>query len=175
MNTSASKVFFLPQLVLKFFRDLDQFRPRITTTAESLGCDLSFANEKNKAFFALEFLEQRFLRQFLFELSKLCHLTSLLLIHDGVYFSPPVAAETVQLAASIASEFLSIPPLEMKHKCLQQEWYRTFGHLERIQTLAPCPKKKCKRAFSELAHSAPHLPAHSGSSLWGGSKTTLPP
>ena len=66
--------------------------------------------------------------------------------NDGIYFSPPAPAETVQLAASLAAGLLVMPPLEMKYINLQQEWHRTYGHLERIQSLAPCPKKWSKRS-----------------------------
>ena len=149
LNTSAenaislikSKTLFPPQVVLQFFRQLEEHRPTIISKAEHLGCDLSFTTNKNVAFFALEYLEQRVLRHFLFELSKLCDLTSIVMVHDGIYFSPPAPAETVQLAASLAAGLLTMPPLEMKYINLQQEWHRTYGYWNAFNPLPHAQRK----------------------------------
>ena len=80
-----TKTFFPPVSVLDFFRKLDTLRPLLIEAAFQRGCDLSFADERNRAFSALEYLEQRYLRHFLHELNQLLHLRSVILVHDGFY------------------------------------------------------------------------------------------
>ena len=93
LNTSAENAIrlikthtlFPPADVLNFFRKLDTLRPLLADAALRHGCDLSLAEAKNRAFFALEFLEQRYLRHLLQELNQLIALQSLVLVHDGFY------------------------------------------------------------------------------------------
>ena len=95
LNTSAENAirlvrahtFFPPATVFDFFRKLEALRPLLVEAALSKGCELSFAEERNKAFFALEYFEQCYLRNLLHELNQILQLQSVILVHDGFYSS----------------------------------------------------------------------------------------
>ena len=128
--------------MLRFFRDLDSHRAAVLVAAETHGCDLSNTTARNKAFFALEFLEQRYIRQVLIELSRDNVLTSMILVHDGIYFAPATRPEVVLDAAERASKSLSLPTFELKYRDLSNEWRREFGHISRSCALLPNPAKR---------------------------------
>ena len=66
--------------------------------------------KKNRAFFALEFLEQRYLRHLLQELNQLINLKSVVLVHDGFYQGVS-ALEGLKLYIFSACSFFSLTHL----------------------------------------------------------------
>ena len=58
-----SKTIFHHTLATNIFRDLDRRRAKIVNAAFEHGCDFAFAHDRSQVFFALEFLEQRYLRK----------------------------------------------------------------------------------------------------------------
>jgi hypothetical protein len=71
-------------------------------------------------------------------------LQSVILVHDGFYFSPRITAENVQLAANLASRATGLPPFELKCQNLEAEWRRNFSILEKMQTINHSAAKRRK-------------------------------
>jgi hypothetical protein len=139
---------------LDFFRKLEARRSLLIAAAIDKGCNLSFATTRNTAFFALEYLEQRYLRNLLHELNQVLQLQSVILVHDGFYFSPKTSVENVQLAANLASRATGLPPFELKCRNLSAEWHRNFSILERMQTINHSAAKKRKSEGNQVRSSS---------------------
>jgi hypothetical protein len=140
LNTSADKVIrsilaktlFPPQQVLQLLRQLEELRPNLLSTAQRLGFDGRFTDPHNINYFALEYLEQIYIRQFLEVLGIRQNLNSVVLVHDGLYFSPPAPAEEIALISSIAARKTGLPPLQLHMQNLTNLWNPKFGHLGRM-------------------------------------------
>ena len=143
LNTSADKVvpficsktFFPPAKVLNALRDLGTLRHNLFVVAERHGYAPLHTTPQNKAYFALELLEQLYIRTFPQELSHTCVLASVVLVHDGVYLSPPPSLSNVATASARAAQATGIPTLNIAYKDLAPIWDRYFGHLNRLIAL----------------------------------------
>jgi hypothetical protein len=84
------------------------------------------------------------LRNLLHQLNQILQLQSVVLVHDGFYFSPKTTVENVQLAANLASRATGLPSFELKCQNLEAEWHRNFSTLERMQTANHAVAKRRK-------------------------------
>ena len=96
--------------------------------------------------FALEFLEQRYLRQVLFELASACEISSVVLVHDGIYLSPGPTAEHLSHASASAARAFRLPAFEIKYKHHSTEWQSCFEHFEKTFALSLNPFKRSRFA-----------------------------
>ena len=139
LNTSAQKVIhiihtktlFPPANVLSLFRQLEELRPNLLKTACGYGFDPSIGEDHNICFFALEFLEQHYVRNFLSALCDALPLTSVILVHDGIYLSPQVSVADLAIASAKAAKVTNVPVLHFSCHQLDTLWNRTFGHIDR--------------------------------------------
>ena len=139
LNTSADKVIrtiqtktlFPPANVVLVFRQLEALRPNLLKTARRHGFDPRVGEAHNINYFALEFLEQRYVRHLLSELCDTVTLSSVILVHDGLYLSPQVSEADIAAASAKAATLTSMPVLHFAYHHLDSIWDRTFGHIAR--------------------------------------------
>jgi hypothetical protein len=93
----------------------------------------------------MEFLEQQFIPHSLAELCKARELRSVVLVHDGLYVSPPISLSDIALASEAAAAASGLPVLQLTFKNLAPLWQRQFGHLERRMLLQQGPQKRSRR------------------------------
>jgi hypothetical protein len=168
LNTSADKVIslirqetmFPPQSVLTFFRQLEVRRPGLVHTARCLGFEPRGASDTNICYFAMEYLEQRYIRHFLSGLSRTKELHSVVLVHDGLYLSPSLSLEEVARASETAAAAAGLPVLQLNFKDLSPIWQRQFGHLERQAVTQQAQAKRRRLATEDGVGADNGLPTH---------------
>ena len=156
LNTNAAKVIalirqdtiFPPHSVLSFFRQLDARRPSLVETARCLGFEPQGTNDANVSYFAMEYLEQKYVRHLLASLSKIKDVHSVVLVHDGLYLSPPPTHDEVARASEAAATTAGLPILQLNLKDLSPLWQRQFGNLDR-QTIMQQTQAKRRRLAAE--------------------------
>jgi hypothetical protein len=105
-------------------------------------CKPYLSDPHNINYFALEYLEQLYVRQFLEELGIRQSLDSVVLVHDGLYFSPPLPVQEIaSISASVARK-TGLPILQLHMQNLANLWNRKFGHLDRMVAELPLSTKR---------------------------------
>ena len=148
---------FPPQSILNFFRQLDARRPGLVSTARCLGFEPQGTNDSNVSYFAMEYLEQRYVRYFLASLSQTKELHSVVLVHDGLYLSPSPSHDEVARASEAAATTAGLPTLQLNLKDLYPLWQRQFGNLDR-QTVAQQAQAKRRRLAAENGTGTDNIP-----------------
>ena len=118
--------------MITLFRQLEQLRPNLAPKAGEFGFNADYTEEHNVNYFALEFLEQLYVRHFLAVLSSNVELESVVLVHDGIYLAPQISTSDVAAASAAAAQATGMPTLLFTSQNLTLLWNRTFGHLDRL-------------------------------------------
>ena len=129
LNTNTDKALayirsfylFIPQELCSLFRTLDTQRNRVIAFAASKGFQPQDFETHNMMYFALEHLEQLFMRHFTQQLFQMTRVRSCVYVFDGLLLSPPPCAMHISLAAALACQALEIPNLQVQAVDLQQD------------------------------------------------------
>ena len=124
----------------------------------SVGMTPHSRKKHNEIYFALEFLEQTFFRNFIFELGKTFPVESLVYIHDGILISPKPTHSAIAEAAHSAAAIIGVPPPQLSCEDLTVAWQRNFSSLERKAATRPQKKMRtCEQNF-QVGHHQPVPP-----------------
>jgi hypothetical protein len=107
----------------------------------------------------MEYLEQRYIRHFLSELSKAKELHSVVLVHDGLYVSPSFSHSEIALASEAASAASGLPALQLSLRNLTPLWQRQYGYLERQTILQQEQAKRRRRTGENRGEADASLPS----------------
>jgi hypothetical protein len=119
---------FVPTYMTDFLSHLQNQKTRALDFAISKGFDASKCTTKNVIYFALEFLEQAFMRVFLNSICTNNDISSLVLIHDGVYIKPCPDDAVISVAINAACCALSIPTVPLRVVGLLNLWQQKYMH-----------------------------------------------
>ena len=139
-----SLFFFAPPYAVQFFRMLNEARDRVLQFAISKGYVPVHTSDKNKMYFCLEYLEQKYVRKLLEHLTTECAFTSVIFLHDGFWCAPCPDKLVLQRAVQLASQALSIPPWPVQVTNLEVQWQQHFAchglsnpAIPQLKTFAP--------------------------------------
>ena len=160
-----SQFLFIPEYLVSFLNTLQEHKTRAITFAISKGFDPAGTTHKNLTYFALEYLEQFFMRAFLCSICTSQHIESIIYIHDGIYVRPCPDDYVLQVAVCTACRKLGVPTVNIKVTNLLTSWRLKFGSLVSQLQESTWPMPQSKRTKFEVTYTTTHNTSQKRKSL----------
>jgi hypothetical protein len=147
---------FVPDYMLVFLADLQQHKVKAVSFAMRLGFDTAACEDKNRVYFALEYLEQTFMRTFLRYICTHSHISSIVFIHDGIYVQPCPDEVVLHAATNFACSELNISKLSLRIVNLFPHWLDTYRNLFSSSHIdQPCTHVAKRRKYAHTLDYGP--------------------
>ena len=130
--------------ITNLFRKLESLRGKVTQFATEMGCCLEHTNTANRTYFALEYIEQKFMQTFTHYLCKFVHIDSLVYVHDGIYCSPQPNKEQLSKVMHVVTGELKLPYFAIRVIDLLPLWNHSYGHFANQDGQFNKKKRKCE-------------------------------
>ena len=166
INTSAAIAisfvmktnFFVHPFISATLHELDRSRHRLFAFAAQRGyVDIS-TEARNKHYYAMEFLEARYVTVIANHLLHHGQVESLIWLHDGLWVKPEPSAELLFQAAQVASSSIDIPLIGLKITSLSISWLQHFEHLTSTTNCNTVNSRNRREAARlSISKSTPHL------------------
>ena len=163
LNTSAVEAIksirrltlFPPPEVVNLFKELDALRPKVLLFAGDKGfCESDF-EPHNRMYFAMEFIEQLFVRQLVECLGVRTAVDSMVYLFDGLLLSPPPTDLEISAIASEAAKIVGLPSFPLEYTNPLPRWEAAYSRLQLTVPLGEKPAKSRKLTANNEADKHP--------------------